>query len=165
MVPAALLRGLQLAVAVLLCSVTLHGPLWLAMGWTLAVASTFAPNRVAGWWLLLLLGGSQFVRLPSATDPSFYALLAGIPMLHLLGRVSRLISWRGRIELLALARPLKRYVTLQGVLQPVSFSVMRASADSRGTVIGLTLLAALILSGIAALLYARLRVARGRPAA
>jgi hypothetical protein len=155
-VPTAALRLLFFAVAAGLCLLVLD-PFWMAMGLTLAVAGTLAPNLVPTWWLILPLGLSQFWREPSATDFVYYALLAGVHLLHLLGGLVRLLPWGGRMQLGALVRPMQRFGLVQVVAQGVAVGALLAFGGGRGRVPGLSILAAVLLVLLASVLARGIR--------
>lgn len=153
----AMLHIVFLVVAVGLCSLVLPSPLWMAIGLLLAVAGTLAPNVVPTWWLLLLLGLAQVWREPSATDVVFYLLLAGVHLLHMLGSLLRTLPWNGRMQLVSFIRPLTRLVLVQAGMQVVAVGALFVFADGPGTVQGLSILAALLLGVMAAVLVRGLR--------
>lgn len=153
-VPTATLRLLFLAVASGLCLLVLDSPFWTTIALTLAVAGTIAPNLVPTWWLVLLLGLSQLWREPSVTDFAYYALLAGVHLLHVLGGLARLLPWGGRLQVGALTLPLRRFVIVQAVAQPAAAGALFAFSGVRGTVAGLSIVAALMLA-IVAVVFAR----------
>jgi hypothetical protein len=159
-VPTATLHLLFLAVAAGLSVLVLPAALWLAVGLALAVAGTFAPNRVPTWWLLLLLSASQLWRDPSATDIVYYLLLAGVHLLHVLGSLARLLPWSGRMQIAALAGPLKRFALVQMVVQPVALGALQAFGGEPGVVPWLSILAAAALSVVAAVLFRGMRTIR-----
>lgn len=145
-----------------LCLLVLASPFWRGIGLLLAVAGTLLPNVVSRWWLLLLLGLSQYWRTPSATDGVFYLLLAGVHLLHVLGGLARLLPWHGRMQVAALVRPLQRYVTVQVVAQAVAVGALLMFGSGRGAVPGLSIIAAATLGVLAAVLAHRLRKAEAR---
>jgi hypothetical protein len=151
-VPTAVLHGLVLAVAAALCLLVLDPPLWRAIGLTLAVVGTVVPQRVPLWWLLLLLGLSQLGRQPSVTDVTFYLLLAGVHLLFVLGGLARLLPWEGRMQVGVLVRPMRRFVVVQAVVQPVAVGALLAFGGGPGTVPGLSIVAAVVLGVVAVVL-------------
>ncbi len=158
-VPTAVLHLLFLAVAAGLCLLVLPAPFWLAIGLALALAGTVAPNTLPTWWLLLLLGVSQYWRDQSAIDIVYYLLLAGLHFLHVLGNFARLVPWSGRLQLAAIVRPLTRFVLVQTVVQPLAFVALIVFGDTRGAIPWLPIVAATAIAFLAAVLY------RGRRAA
>lgn len=159
-VPTATLRAIFFAVAAGLCVLVLASPFWIALGLLLAAAVTLAPGRVPTWWLLLLLALSQLWREPSVTDLAFYLLLAGVHLLHVLGGLARLLPWKGRMQPGALVRPLQRFVLVQAAAQAVAAAALLAFGGGPGTVPGLSILAAVALGFVAAVLARRLRQPR-----
>lgn len=153
-VPTATLHLVFLTVAAGLCLLVLDAHFWLVVGLLITVAATLVPNVVSAWWLLLLLGSSQIWRAPSATDIVFYLLLAGVHLLHVLSSFTRLLPWNGRIQLIALVRPLQRFVLVQAVSQVVAVGALLTFGGGRGTISGLSMLAAAML-GIVALALVR----------
>lgn len=161
-VPTATVHLAFLVVAAGLCLLVLAPPFWRAVGLLLAVVSTVFPNWVPRWWLLLLLGLSQYWREPSVTDLVFYLLLAGVHLLHVLGGLARLLPWHGRMQVVALARPLQRFAVVQVVTQSVAVGALLAFSGGRGTIPGLSILAAAMLGVVAAVLNRGLRQAELR---
>lgn len=151
-VPTAVLHGLVLTVSAALCLLVLEPPLWRAVGLTLAVVGTVVPRRVPLWWLLLLLGLSPLGREPSVTDVTFYLLLAGVHLLYVLGGLARLVPWEGRMQVGALVRPIRRFVLVQAVVQPVAVGALFAFGGGPGTVPGLSIVAAVVLGCVAVVL-------------
>ncbi len=161
-VPTATLHLLIFAVGAGLCLLVLESPLWLAIGLLLAVAGTLVPNLVSRWWLLLVLGLSPLGREPAVSDLAFYALLAGVHLLHVLGSLTRLLPWDGRMQVVALAPSLRRFVVVQAVVQPVGAGALFAFSGRPGTVTWLSIVAAAVLGVTAALLTRALRQIRAR---
>ncbi len=150
--PTATVPLLFLTVAAALCLLVLTSPSLLAIGLLLAMLGTFAPNQVPAWWLLLLLGLSQIWRKPSATDVVYYLLLAGVHLLHVLSSIARVLPWNGRLQVRTIVRPLRRYVLVQAVVQPVAGGALLAFDRGPGGVTGLSILAAGILCTVAVVL-------------
>lgn len=161
-VPTATLHLVFLAVAAGLCLLVFASPFWRAVGLLLAVAVTLVPHKVHTWWLLLVLALSQLWREMSVTDGVFYLLLAGVHLLHTLGSFARLLPWHGRVQTVAFVRPLQRYVFVQVVAQAAAVGALLAFGGGRGTVPGLSILAAAMLGLVAAVLARRLRQAETR---
>lgn len=151
-VPTATVHLATLAVAAGLSLLVFPSPFWRGIGLLLAVASTLVPNLVLRWALPLLLGMSQFWRTPSATDGVFYLLLAGVHLLHVLGSLATLLPWHGRVQLAPFVRPLQRYLLIQVVAQAVAVGALLTFGGRRGTVPGLSVLAAALLCVVAAVL-------------
>jgi hypothetical protein len=158
-VPTAAIHVLFFVVSVGLCILVLPAPLWLSIGLSLAVAGALAPNTVPTWWLLLLLGVSQLSRDPSATDTVYYLLLAGLHLLHVVGSFARVVPWSGRMQIAGVVRPLQRFVLVQAVVQPFAFVALLLFGEIRGSIPGLSIVAAVTLATVAAVLF------RGRRAA
>jgi hypothetical protein len=118
--------------------------------------------------LLLVLGLSQLWRTPSAHDVTFYVLLASVHLLHVLGSYLRLFPRHARLQMAALVGPLRRYVLVQAVVQPLAVGVLSAfaggarGARGAGGVPGLSIAAAAALAVVAALLARGLWMARRR---
>lgn len=161
-VPAAALHVVFLAVATVLCALVLASPFWIAVGLSLAIAAILLPKLVPAWWLLLLLALSQLWREPRVTDVAFYLLLAGVHLLHLLDGLARLLPWDGRVQVVAIRRPLRRFVLMQAVVQAVAVGALFAARGGPGTVPGLSILAALVLGLLAVVLVRSLRQAESR---
>jgi hypothetical protein len=165
-VPTATLHVMFFAVAAGLCFLVIAPRFWLVIGLLLSAAVTLVPNWVPTWWLLLVLALSQFWREPSVTDLAFYLLLAGVHLLHALGGLARLLPWRGRMQVGALVRPLRRFVLVQAAAQGAAACTLLAFGGGPGAVRGLSILAAAALGVVTAMLARRLRPVRGRlPAA
>jgi hypothetical protein len=156
-VPTALVPLTFLAVAVGLCLLAFASPFWRGIGVLLSVASTLVPQVVSRWWLLLLLGMSQYFRAPSATDGVFYLLLAGVHLLQLLAGLAGMLPWHGRLQLSACVRPLQRYLLVQVVVQPVAAATLLAFGGGLGTVPGLSILTAALVAAVAAVFARGLR--------
>jgi hypothetical protein len=161
-VPTAALHLAFLAVAAGLCMLVFESHLWLGIGLLIAIAATLVPHLVSPWWLLLMLGLSQLWRTPSVSDVVFYLLLAGVHLLHVLSCLARLLPWRGRIQAVALVRPLRRFVQVQAVSQIVAVGAMFTFAGARGSAAGLSILAAALLGVVAAVLALGVRRAESR---
>jgi hypothetical protein len=149
--PAVVLRGAFLLVAFMLCALVLPGG-WRVAGVLCAIGATVAPQLVAPWWLLLLLGAGQLWRTPSPLDLGYHALVAGLPLLHGLSGISALLARDARVQMAALSRPIWRYGTIQLVMQPASAAALWGFAGRPGSVAGLSLVSALLLTGIGAAL-------------
>lgn len=146
-----------LVVAALLCLFVIEAPFWRGVGLLLAVAGTFVPNLVPKWCVLFVLALSQLSREPLVTDVDFYLLLAGVHLLHIVGSVTREMPWRGRMQIVALKRPLQRFVLVQIVVQGVAVSALLVFGGGRGTVPGLSIVAAALLGIVAVVLGRGLR--------
>lgn len=167
-VPMVTLSVTYVALAVGVCFVVVGSPFWRVVGLLLAVTGTLAPRAVPTWWLLLVLGLSQLWRTPSAHDVTFYVLLASVHLLHVLGSYLRLFPRHARLQMAALVGPLRRYVLVQAVVQPLAVGVLSAFAGGArgvrgaGGVPGLSIAAAAALAVVAALLARGLWMARRR---
>lgn len=159
-VPTATVHLAYLVVAAALCALVIEAPFWLAIGLLLACAGTFVPNLVHKGCVILVLGLSQLWREPSATDVVFYVLLAGVHLLYTIGSLARELPWQGRMQTRALMRPLQRFVLVQSVVQIVAVSTLITFGDRRGTVPGLSIVAAAVLGVVAIVLGRGLRRAR-----
>lgn len=156
-IPTATVPLLCLTVAAGLCLLMLPSPSLVALGLLLALLGTLASNQVSTWLLLLMLGLSQLWRDPSATDVVYYLLLAGVHLLHVLSSLARLLPCNGRMQVGTLARPLRRYVLVQAVVQPVAAGALLAFSRGPGGVAGMSMVAALLLCVIAVALGLRKR--------
>ena len=159
---AATLHVMFLAVAAGLCLLVLERPVWLAVGLLLAAGGTLLPELVPKWWVLLMLGVGQLWREPSVTDVAFYLLLAGLHLLHVIGSLAQQLPWHARMQRVAFAQYLRRFVLVQVVAQAVAVGALFAFGGGRGTVTGLSIVAAAALGLMAAVLARGLRRARGR---
>lgn len=148
-IPTATVPLLFLAVAAGLCLLVLTSPSLLAIGVLLALLGTLASNQMSTWLLLLVLGLSQLWRDSSVTDVVYYVLLAGVHLLHVLSSLARLLPWNGRMQVSTLARPLRRYLFTQVVLQPVAAGTLLAFSRGPGRVTGLSIVAAGMLCVVA----------------
>lgn len=155
--PTAALHLGFLLLAAALCLLVLPPPGWLTIGLLFAMAATLRSNLVPTWWLLLLLGLSQVWREPSATDPVFYVLLGGVHLLHVLGGLARVTPWNGRVQLRALTRPLRRFVIVQAVTQALAVGTLLVFDNEPVRIPGLSILAAMVLGLLAAVLARRPR--------
>jgi hypothetical protein len=164
-VPTAALHLAFLAVAAGLCTLVFDSRLWLGIGSLIAITATLVPHVVSPSWLLLVLGLSQLGRTPSASDVVFYLLLAGMHLLHVLSSLARVLPWRGRIQVVALARPVKRFVFVQAGSQAVAVGALLTFAGERGSATGLSILAAALLGVVAVVLALAARRQHYTPAA
>ena len=140
---------LFLIVAAGLCLLVLTSPLLVAIGVLLALLGTLAPNQVSTWLLLLMLGLSQLWRDPLAPDLVYYLLVAGVHLLLVLSSLARLLPWNGRMQVGVFARPLRRYVIVQAVVQPAAAGALLAFGRGPGRVTGLSIVAAGLLCVVA----------------
>lgn len=148
-IPTATVPLLFLAASAGLCLLALASPSLVAIGFLLALLGTVASNQMSTWLLLLMLSLSQLWRDPLATDVVYYLLLAGVHLLHVLSSLSRLLPWNGRMQVGTLARPLRRYLFVQAVVQPVAVGALIAFGRGSGGVTGLSIVAALLLCVVA----------------
>ncbi len=158
--PTATLHFLFFAAGAGLCLLVLDSPLWLAIGLLLAIVGSLVPNRVPTWWLMLLLGLSQLGREPSVTDVAYYVLLAGVHLLHVLGSLTRLLPWDGRVQVRAVAPSLRRFVFVQAAVQPAAVGALFVFGGGHGTVAWLSIVAAAVLVVVVAVLARGTRQAR-----
>lgn len=161
-VPTATLHLLFFVVGAGLCLLALESPLWLAIGLFIAIAGMLVPHLMPTWWLILLLGLSPLGREPSVSDVVFYLLLAGVHLLHVLGSLTRLLPWDGRMQVVALAPSLRRFVFVQAVVQPMAVAALFAFGGKSGTVPWLSILAAAVLGIVVTVLARGLRQVRVR---
>jgi hypothetical protein len=148
-IPTAVLPLLFSVVAAGLCLLVLPSASLVAVGLLLAVLGTVAPKQVPAWLLVLMLGLSQLWRDPLATDVVYYLLLAGMHLLHVLSSLARLLPWNGRMQVRTLARPLRRYLFVQGIVQPVAAGALIAFGRGSGGITGLSLVSAALLCVVA----------------
>lgn len=109
---------------------------------------------VAAAVCLLVLHLRLFRRAATVSDVSFYLLLGGVHLLHVLRSIAALLPWHGRMQVGALLRPLQRFVYVQVIVQPVAFGALVTFGGAQGTVRGLSLLSAAVL-GVLAAFFAR----------
>lgn len=160
-VPTAIVHVVFLAVATALCVLVLDAPFWRGIGLLLAIAGTFIPNLVPRWWVILVLGVCQFWREPSVTDPTFYLLLAGVHLLHIIDSLCRQMPWNARVQTAAFVRPLQRFVSVQLLVQAVAVGALMAFSERRGTVPGLSILSVALLGVVGVVLVRGLQRGRG----
>ena len=158
-VPFATVHLAFLVVAAALCMLVLQD-VWLVGGLLLTVAGTFVPNLVPRWCVIIALGLSQLWREPSVRDASFYVLLAGVHLLHVISGLVMHMKWNGRVQLIAFMRPLQRYVFIQVVVQSVAVLALFAFGNRRETVPGLSIIGAMMVGVVAVVLARGLRDAR-----
>lgn len=151
-VPSAVLHLAFFVAAVALCALVLREPFLLVTGLLFAVTGAFLSNLVPRWCVLLMLGLGQLWREASATDVVFYALLAGVHFLHILSGMVRHMPWDGRVQLVALVRPLQRFVLVQLVVQTVAVGALLAVEGNGASLPGLSIVAAALLGVVAAIL-------------
>ena len=159
--PTATVRLVFLGTAAGLCLFVLKD-FWLIGGLLLAVSGTVLPNLVHKGWVILVLGVSQLWREPSVSDPTFYLLLAGVHLLYVISSLAAQVPWHGRMQTVAFVRPVQRFVLVQIVVQAVAVGALLAFGERRGTVPGLSIVAAVVLGVVAVVLARGLRRARGR---
>lgn len=157
-IPTAALHLLHGGTAVILCLLIFESRFWLGFGLLLCVTSVLFPNQVSAWWVLLFLALGQLWRMPSAFDPTFHLLLAGGHFVHVLGHLVRHLPWRGRMEVAALASPFARFTVIQVMSQLVAMLALQRFGSARGSIPGLSLLAATMLATIALTFSRRIRV-------
>jgi hypothetical protein len=155
-VPTATLHLIFFAVAAGLCLLVLT-PSLLVVGLLLSVAVTLLPDWVPNWWLMLVLALTQVWREPSPTDLTFYLLLAGVHLLHVLGSLARLLPWTGRMQVSALVRPIQRFIMVQAVAQGAAACALLAFSGGDGSVRGLSIFAAGVLATVIVMFARRLR--------
>ena len=161
-ISAATLRVLFLVVAAGLSLLVLDRPVWLSVGLLLAAGGTFLPELVSRWWVLLLLGVSQLWREPSVVDVAFHLLLAGLHLLYVVGSLAQQLPWHARVQRVAFARCIRRFVRVQAVTQAVAVGALVAFGGGRGAVPGLSIVAATALGLVAAVLARGLHRAQAR---
>lgn len=133
-VPAAVLRAAAGAVAGALVAQTFAGP------WSLPVAVgvllALWPTPAAVVALVLVIAGAQVLRPLAPVQPGFFVLLAGVHLLHVLTALARVLPWRARVQLVALARPLGRFALVQAGAQLVALVLLVAVPGPRGGLVG-----------------------------
>jgi hypothetical protein len=164
-VPSAALHLCFFALGTTLCLLSLPS-FWRGAGLLLAVLGTVLPQRVSPWWLLLLLGLGQLGRDPSVTDWRFFVLLAGIHLLHLLASAATVMPWGARVQVAALAQSMRGFAMLQVLVQSIAVGVLQLRHIGDGNIAGLCVVAAALVSAVAAILALRVgqkRAERGTP--
>lgn len=106
---------------------------------------------------LLVLDRRLFRRAATVSDLTFYLLLAGVHLLHLLRGVAALVPWHGRLQVSALRRPFQRFLCVQSVVQPVACGALFTFGGGHGTVRGLSLLSAAVLAVVASVFARTMR--------
>lgn len=133
-VPGWALRAVIAVVGIGLCFGQLPdgfaGGFWFWFGIVLAVTATVFPTTPAAWALMVLLGASVLVRVPSPVDPRLYLLIAGIHLLQLLAAYARVVPAAGRVQLQAFSAPIRRYIIVQLPTQLVAAIVLFAFAPA-----------------------------------
>lgn len=145
------------AVAAGLCALVIESPFWLGMGLLLVVVNLVMPTPLITGSLLLLLGVSQLSRAPSVADPTFYALLAGLHLLYMMGSLARVMPWIGRLELAALRRPCLRFLKVQMTSQGVAVTALFLFDGDGARYAGLSIVAAVWLALLGVLLATGVR--------
>lgn len=156
-VPTVTVRAATAVVSSGLCLLVLPTPFWRGMGILLTASSLLFPSVVPTWTVILLLCVNQIGRQSSASDATFYVLLAGVHLLHLLTSLARVLPDSGRLQLAALRRPLTRFVLIQAVVQTTAALTMLLFRNGPGTIRGLSIGSALALGAIAVVLAMGLR--------
>jgi hypothetical protein len=128
-----------------LCVTQLPLGFWFGLGLVLAVLAAIAPRLSTAWALILLLGSSLLWREPSPLNVTFYALLAGVHLLHLLASYALVVPIGGWLQLRAFTASLKRYLIVQVPLQLLTALALFAFSPRAGHT-----LAAVPVVGIAA---------------
>lgn len=122
----------------------------------LAVLTAIWPAGVAPTTLALLLG-LLTLSLPSEPyDPRALVLLAGVHLTLQLTALAGRSSWRRRAELSALWPPLRRYLLIQALVQPLALTAGLLRAEQM-SVPWLSALGGLALTGTVLWLLVRLR--------
>ena len=145
------------AVAALLCFDRTPNGFWLVVGLALTALAVAAPRQLYAWALLLLLGASQLSRDPSAHDWHFFALLAGLHLLHVLAALTLAHPWRSWVQLAAIRPPLHRYLAVQVPVQIVALFTLALLAPGPDGSAHLTV-PAVGIAGAAALVLITLRL-------
>ena len=155
----------HLAVVAALALLVLDGPIWRSVVLLLACGRLLLPGLIAPWWLLLSFILSQLLREPAATDARLHLLLAGLPLLHLVGSLDSVLPRQGRLQLGALSQPIRRFVLVQALVHPVAAGALFLFDRQRGTMPGLSIVSAALLGVIALLLARPLAPSPARPLA
>jgi hypothetical protein len=117
---------------------------WFVIAAILAALAAVVPRLLTAWLFLLIVGVSVLWIEPNVTDPRAYLALAGIHLLHLLATQLTVLPWRERVEVRALLRPWRAFVTIQVPAQLVLATVLLVSTPRVGwTLPALPLLAVL----------------------
>ena len=127
----------------------------------LAVLTMIWPASVAPTALALLLGLFGFALPDRPYEPRALALLAGIHLMMQLSALAARSTWRRRVELSALGPPLRRYLLLQAIAQPLALLAGLLGAE-HVTVAWLPVAGGLALAGSVIWLLARLRRSASR---
>lgn len=115
---------------------------------------------VAAAVFLLAFDLQLFRRAATVSDVTFYLLLAGVHLMHVLRSIAALLPWHGRTQVSALLNPLRRFLCVQAVVQPVAFGALFLFGAEHGRVQGLSMLSAALLGVMAVVLHSRLRTDR-----
>ena len=135
----------------------LSSGLYVTLTILIAAVAALTTNQVFAWLVPLVLGVAQLGRQPSPTDPTFYVLLAGVHLLHVLSCLSRLLPLNGRIEIAALAAPFRRFALVQAISQVFAFAALQMLNGTSGTAAGLPIAAAAVLGLIGLILTRGMR--------
>lgn len=154
-VPTVTVRAATAVVSSGLCLLVLPTPFWRGMGILLTASSFLFPSVVPTWTVILLLCVNQIGRRSGASDATFYVLLAGVHLLHLLTSLARVLPNRGRLQLAALGRPLTRFVLLQVAVQAIAVLALLLFRNGSGTIRGLPIVSAIALGVVAVVLAMR----------
>ncbi|MGQ7295576.1 hypothetical protein [Quadrisphaera sp. KR29] len=123
-VPALVLRLVAGAVAAVLVAGAIPGSWQLAVAVGAVVALRPSPPVVVA--LVLVLAGAQVLQPLLPVQPRFFALLAGLHLLHVLTALARVLPARARVQLAAVRRPLARWAAVQAGTQVVALAVLVA---------------------------------------
>lgn len=124
----------------------------LEVGWVIAGVISLAllvrPGGSAPAWFAVFLGVALALSPRAPLSARDFLLLAGIPAQVLLAAQLGWVPWRAKVELAVLAGPLRRYLVLQLVAQPVAVLAALLATDNLA-VAAVPLLAVLVLAVVA----------------
>jgi hypothetical protein len=133
------------------------------LGAVLAIVAALRPSVLTAWALILLVGLAWFWQDGRALDWRFFALLAGVHVLHALAALCVVLPVRGRVQLAVFRRPLVRLVVIQLPVQAAG-AILAIVGGARGAlpfaaIVGGAALLALVLVLVVPMLGERAREA------
>lgn len=161
-VPAVTVRLALVVLGAGLSVLQLPGAFWITIGILLALVAGILPRSHGAWLLIVLLGLSEAL-LGAEHDGStralgfaggswrFFALLAGIHALALLGSLAIALPGRGSIQLRVLGRPALRFAVVQVAVQAAAALTFGILGSGRPAIHGIPVLALIAACGFAAL--------------
>lgn len=132
-IPAVVPRIVLALVGTLLCLDRFAPGFWLVVGLVLTALAVVVPQRLSAWALMLVFGINQALRDPSL-DWHFFALLAGVHLVHVLAAQVLVLPTRGWLQLAVFRRPLLRYLAIQVPAQGLAVLVLalQSAGDAAG---------------------------------